>query len=88
MAVDDKYSVEVELSRNWHWMWSRFYFNKKHKGIFVSFLLGATSLIGNFLKYLFCLITFNKKKKIYKMRISGIINAFLGRQSWYRPEIN
>ena len=88
MAVDDKYSVEVELSRNWHWMWSRFYFNKKHKGIFVSFLLGATSLIGNFLKYLICLITFNKKKKIYKMRISGIINAFLGRQSWYRPEIN
>ena len=28
-AVDDKYSKEIELSRNWHWIWSKFYFNKK-----------------------------------------------------------
>ena len=28
---DDKYSMEVELSRNWHWMWSRFYFIKNIK---------------------------------------------------------
>ena len=31
-AVDDKYSEEIELSRNWHWMWSKLYFNKKHRG--------------------------------------------------------
>ena len=23
---------EMEKSRNWHWMWSTFYFNKKHYG--------------------------------------------------------
>ena len=34
------------------------------------------------------MITFNKKKNIYKMRMSGIINALLGKQSWFRPEIN
>ena len=28
-AVDTKYKDEVELSRNWHWIWSKFYFNKK-----------------------------------------------------------
>ena len=33
-AVDDRYSEEIELSRNWHWMWSKLYFNKKHRGIF------------------------------------------------------
>ena len=22
----------MELSRNWHWMWSTFYFHKKHYG--------------------------------------------------------
>ena len=87
-AVDEKYSEEVELSRNWHWMWSKFYFNKKHRGIFISFLYGLTSLIGNFIKYLILLISMNKRKKIYKMRIFGILNAFLGRNSWYRPEIN
>ena len=25
-AVDEKYFEEVELSRNWHWNWSKFYF--------------------------------------------------------------
>ena len=87
-AVDDKYSEQIELSRNWHWMWSRFYFNKKHRGIFVSLLLGLTSLLGNFIKYNICLFTFNKKRNIYKMRILGIFNALLGKRSWYRPEIN
>ena len=87
-AVDDKYTEEIELSRNWHWMWSKLYFNKKHRGIFISSLLGLSSLVGNFLKYSMCLITFNKKRNIYRMRMSGIINSLLGRQSWYRPEIN
>ncbi len=87
-AVDDKYIEEVELSRNWHWMWSKFYFNKKHRGFFVSTSLGLISLLGNFLKYFIYMITFNKKRNIYRMRMSGFINSLLGRQSWYRPEIN
>tara|TARA_X000000950_G_scaffold162678_1_gene198893 strand:+ start:778 stop:1644 length:867 start_codon:yes stop_codon:yes gene_type:complete len=87
-AVDNKYIEEVELSRNWHWMWSKLYFNKKHRGFFISMLLGFISLIGNFLKFSIYMITFNKKRNIYRMRISGLINSLLGRQSWYRPEIN
>ncbi len=87
-AVDDKYNEEIELSRNWHWMWSKLYFNKKHRGIFISSLLGLISLLGNFLKYSIYLVTFNKKRNIYRMRMSGIINSLLGRQSWYRPKIN
>ncbi len=87
-AVDNKYNEVIELSRNWHWMWSKFYFNKKHRGIFISLLLGLTSLLANLLKYSICLIIFNKKKNIYRMRASGIMSALLGRQSWYRPEIN
>ena len=61
-AVDDKFSKEIELSRNWHWMWSKHYFNKKHRGILISILSGLISLSGNFLKYLICTITFNKKR--------------------------
>ena len=87
-AVDGKYNDVIELSRNWHWMWSKIYFNKKYRGFFISYLLGLISLFGNFLKYFICLITFNKKRNIYRMRMSGIINALLGRRSWYRPEIN
>ena len=87
-AVDDRYSKEVELSRNWHWMWSKFYFNKKYKGTIISITLGLSSLFVNLLKYLICVLTLNKKKNIYSMRISGLLNAILGKQSWFRPEIN
>ena len=87
-AVDDRFSKEVELSRNWHWMWSRFYYNKKYKGIIISIIFGLSSLIGNFIKYLICTLTLNKKKNIYRMRMSGLLNAILGRESWFRPEIN
>ena len=31
-AVDIKYKDEIEYARNWHWIWSKFYFNKKHFG--------------------------------------------------------
>ena len=87
-AVDDKHSEEIELSRNWHWMWSKFYFNKKHRGIFVSLFSGLISLLGNLIKYSIYFLILNKKRNIYRMRMLGIINALLGRQSWYRPEIN
>ena len=69
-------------------MWSKFYFNKKHKGILISSLLGLISLIGNFLKYLIYTLTLKKKKNIYKMRMFGLFNAILGKQAWFRPEIN
>ena len=87
-AVDDKYSKEVELLRNWHWMWSKCYFNKKHRGFFIFTSLAIITLLKSFLKYIFCLISFSKKKSIYKMRLSGTFNALLGRRSWFRPEIN
>ncbi len=87
-AVDDKYSKEIELSRNWHWMWSKLYFNKKHRGILFSSLFGLISLSTNFLKYFLCILTFNKKRSIYKMRMLGIFNAIIGRGSWFRPKIN
>ena len=30
---------ELEKNRNWHWMWSSFYFHKKHKGFFIALLI-------------------------------------------------
>ena len=33
-----KYKNEIEYLRNWHWMWSKFYFNKKHYGYLIALL--------------------------------------------------
>ena len=80
------YNFEMELSRNWHWMWSTFYYNKKHNGYFLSIAYVSKKIISSILKYFYYLIVFNKKKKlIYKYRLSGLYNSIIGRPSWYRP---
>ena len=78
---------EIELSRNWHWIWSKFYFNKKHFGFFNAFVIGFPKFFLTIFKYLFFFITNNKfKKKIYYNRLSGFLNALIGKPSWYRPK--
>lgn len=88
-TVDVKYKNEVELSRNWHWVWSKFYFNKKHFGLLKAIKESLLTYISALLKFLFYLVINNNfKKKIYFNRASGFYNALLGKSSWYRPNLN
>ena len=86
-ATEKKYAYEIELSRNWHWCWSKIYFHKKHYGLWIAIKKNFPSLFSALVKYLIYLITLNKKKNIYLKRLSGIVNSFLGKKSWYRPKI-
>ena len=78
----------MELSRNWHWMWSSFYYHKKHYGYFNAILKIFPKLISSLIKFIFYLLIFQKfKSDIYKHRVFGIINSVLLKKSWYRPRI-
>ena len=80
-----KDSYEFNLLRNWHWMWSKFYYNKKHSGFLISTIKIFPNFLSAIIKYTFYLLLFkNQKRKIYKMRLLGIINAFIGKKSFYR----
>ena len=75
----------LENLRNWHWMWSKFYYNKKHYGFLIAIKNTFFNFTGALIKYFIFLIFFQeKKKKIYEMRIKGIFNAFIGKESWFR----
>ena len=87
-AVSDEYAHEVELSRNWHWIWSKFYYNKKHFGFLHAVINGLPVFISATAKVLFYLFINKKKKQIYLQRCRGYINALLGKKSFYRPKIN
>ena len=79
---------EMELSRNWHWMWSTFYFNKKHYGYLSSIFKVSGKLLTSIFKYIFYMLIFNKQKKeIYYQRFSGLLNSMRGKSSWYRPKL-
>jgi len=88
-GVNEKYKNEVELSRNWHWIWSKFYFNKKHFSYSKAFLDGFPKFTSSLIKYFFySLIKDQIKKRIYLNRASGFFNAAKNKPSWYRPNTN
>ena len=87
-AVSDEYAYEVELSRNWHWIWSRFYYNKKHSGFLYALINGLPVFLSATAKVLFYFFINKKKKQIYLQRCRGYLNALFGKKSFYRPKIN
>ena len=76
----------IELCRNWHWMWSLYYYNFKHFGLLVAYKITLYKFISSLIKILMAMLLFKKKKYlIYKYRLSGLINAYRGKNSWLRP---
>ena len=86
---NSKINFEMELSRNWHWMWSTFYYQKKYKGLIVALIIISPKFFSSLIKTLFYLLILNHEKKdIYYCRLSGIFNSILGKKSWYRPSLD
>ena len=88
-SVDNIGKTELEKNRNWHWMWSTFYFHKKHEGFLLALLKILPKFISAFIKVLIYSIMKNKKKRdIYYCRLSGIFNSIIGKKSWFRPSLD
>jgi len=82
-----EYSLNIELCRNWHWMWSLFYYNYKHFGVFIAYKVTISKFFSSIFKLFFALVFFNKKiLLIHCYRLSGLLNAFLKKPSWLRPD--
>jgi|TARA_B110000967_G_scaffold188466_1_gene211287 N-acetylglucosaminyl-diphospho-decaprenol L-rhamnosyltransferase len=88
-SVNKIFFEEIELTRNWHWMWSLFYFNKKHHNFLSALILVFPKLTSSLLKIIFySFYSKSKKKDIYKKRLSGLTNSIFGKSSWYRPTLD
>ena len=86
-SSDNEFKLEIELNRNWHYMWSKFYYFKKN----FSYLRGMQETLGHFIKSLIKLVFFypinTNKFLINKNRALGLINSYLGKPSWRRPNL-
>jgi N-acetylglucosaminyl-diphospho-decaprenol L-rhamnosyltransferase len=82
-----EYNFNIELCRNWHWMWSLFYYNYKHSGVLFAYKIIVGKLFSSIFKLFIALIFFNKKNfLIHCYRLSGLFNAFLKKPAWCRPD--
>ena len=88
MSINKKIHNDIEYNRNWHYMWSKFYFYKKHFGIINAYKKTLKHFISATIKCLIFYLIRNEKYKIYKERFGGLINSYLGKPSLRRPIIN
>ena len=80
-------SDEIDLIkiRNWHYMWSYFYYHKKNEGYFNALKVSLAKLIRSLFKLILFTIIFNKKKRTsYCYRFLGLLNSMIGKKSSYR----
>ena len=88
-AKSTNLGFEYEKCRNWHWMWSKVYFDKKHFGTFYAVNKYFFQIIKDIFKLIIFSMMLNRKKVfISYLRLSGVFNSLLGNSSWYRPKIN
>lgn len=84
---DEEYDEDIKYIRDWHLMWSKFYYYKKNfsfiRGIFETY----KSFISAFLKTIYFYSINNKKYKKYFNRFSGLLNSYMGIKSWKRANI-
>lgn len=82
---EPKNQLDFERLREWHWMWSTFYFYKKNYGYLFAIKKTIGKLLRSFFKIIFYTITFNEKmKNKYISRFSGLFNSIIGKKSFYR----
>ena len=88
-SVNKENKLDLEKTRNWHWMWSTFYYQKKYKGFLLALIIISPKLFSAIFKTLFYFIIINnKKREIYFCRLSGLLNSIIGKKAWYRPSID
>ena len=81
------YSDLMEFQRNWHYMWSLFYFSKKHHGIFFAYKNTLKKFFSAFFKFVFFYFFKKKKYLIYKHRFLGLLFSYLGKKSIFRVKL-
>ena len=90
-SVDKKTSNKEVLNkvREWHWMWSSFYFYKKNFGYYYAFYKMFGKLIKSLIKLIFYSLVLKKNKRDkYLYRFLGIMNSLLGQPSFFRDKDN
>jgi len=85
-TLNDKRNIN--FLREWHWMWSTFYFYKKNFNYFYALNKVLGKFIKSFFKIIFYSLIFNQRERDkYKYRFLGIYNAILNRPSKFRGNI-
>ncbi len=88
-STNKRYKLDIQLNRNWHFSWSKFYYFKKHHNYFFAFKKIIPNIYQGILGILISLLRLNYPHvKLHYFSLMGLFNALFLRKSHYRPNIN
>ena len=77
--------IEFIQLRNWHYMWSFFYYHNKNDGYIKALYTSKGRLLRALFKIFYFSLIFNRRERTkYIYRFLGLINSILGKKSWFR----
>lgn len=86
-SASSNIGMEYDKCKNWHWLWSKFYLEKKNNGYFFALIKYLPVTLKLLLKSCFYLFISKKNFLTNFMRLKGLIASLLGKKSFYRPNI-
>ena len=87
-SSDKQFNYEINLSRNWHYCWSKFYFYKKNFNYFFALKKISPNIYRSLLTIIICSVKIDKKGLYLAFsELSGIFYSMLGKKSSYRVKI-
>jgi len=87
-SINKNLYSDIEYNRNWHYMWSKFYFYKKHFGKITAYKKTLKHFFSAMIKIAIFFLIRDKRCKKYLERFNGLINSYFGKPSFRRPKIN
>ena len=82
---DEENNSRMIKLKDWHYMWSSFYFYKKNYNYLYALKKLSSKFFSSFFKLIFYTIIFQKhQKNKYLYRFLGLLNSMLGRPSNFR----
>ena len=84
---------KIDINRNWHFSWSKFYLLKKHYNYFYGLKKTMPNFFHSLKWFIICKVKFmisktNKEElagNLHRAVLSGLINSYLLKKSSYRP---
>ena len=87
MSVDISNKLSIEANKNWHYMWSKFYYFRKNYSLIYAYKKTILILLMSFLKFIFFSFLNKRKRVIYYNQISGLTNSYMGYKSNKRLKV-
>ena len=85
--IDKNEKNRIKLLCSWHFIWSKYYFYKKHYGLIFSLIYFSPILVRSIIKILISKMVKNySNEEKYKNRFDGLISSIKGLKSFKRIE--